>query len=60
MGEMDEKICEVCEEELEEGAGREGCAHCGRMFGPCCNSLVDGYCNECDIYAEEGCDEEGE
>ena len=44
---MDETICEICEEVLDDDAHICGCEQCGRLFGPCCNSVEDDYCVEC-------------
>lgn len=40
-------VCEVCDEQLLEGALYCGCEKCGRMYGPCCNSIEDGVCIQC-------------
>lgn len=37
--------CEICEFPTAEG--RIGCDLCGRLFGPCCNSVIDDVCVEC-------------
>lgn len=49
MAKREKLICEVCEKPIEGGdaAKRIGCQFCGRIFGPCCNSLEDGTCVEC-------------
>lgn len=41
--------CEVCNEavEAEDGTFLSGCEKCGRLFGPCCNSVDPNYCIEC-------------
>lgn len=38
------KVCEVCQEPC--GKYRTPCEACGRMFGDCCNSETDNYCEE--------------
>lgn len=37
--------CEVCGQKTNEI--RCGCETCGRLFAPCCNSVVDDLCVEC-------------
>lgn len=39
-------ICEVCGDPVEDDA-LCGCEKCGRMYGPCCNSIQDSICVEC-------------
>lgn len=41
--------CEVCDEVLagDDAEYRNGCEKCGRLFGPCCNSVDDSRCIEC-------------
>lgn len=47
--------CEVCGFTLPPGVGGDqrcrltGCGKCGRMFGPCCNSVVEDLCAECAV-----------
>ena len=41
-----ESICEICGDPVEDGA-LCGCEKCGRMYGPCCNSVEDSICVEC-------------
>ena len=36
--------CEVCEEPAVDPVG---CEVCGRLFGPCCNSVVPDVCVHC-------------
>ena len=38
------EVCEICGDPV---LVRNGCEKCGRMFGPCCNSVEDGLCVEC-------------
>lgn len=42
-----EVICEVCGDPVEDEDVLCGCEKCGRMYGPCCNSVVDSICLEC-------------
>lgn len=47
MASMDDRsapICEICGEVAEFLCG---CNECGRMYGPCCNSIEDSICVEC-------------
>lgn len=41
--EQTEVHCEVCEQ-LAAVDALTGCEDCGRLFGPCCNSIQDVYC----------------
>lgn len=49
----DPVTCEVCRFTLPAKAGGgirchlTGCVSCGRMFGPCCNSVALDLCAEC-------------
>lgn len=38
--------CEVCNQFCDADE-RCGCERCGRMYGPCCNSVEDSICVEC-------------
>ncbi|HZT29447.1 MAG TPA: hypothetical protein VFA33_06170 [Bryobacteraceae bacterium] len=38
--------CEICGQACDADE-RCGCEKCGRMYGPCCNSLEDSICVEC-------------
>ena len=45
-------VCEVCGQDLWEGDREDeppiACVECERIFGPCCNSLMDfELCVEC-------------
>jgi hypothetical protein len=42
-----ELICEVCGEAVESDDVLCGCDKCGRMYGPCCNSIENSICMEC-------------
>jgi hypothetical protein len=46
MPKKGESSCEVCGGPVEDGA-LCGCERCGRMYGPCCNSVEDSICVEC-------------
>ena len=39
--------CEICGEPVENIAVLCGCEKCGRLYGPCCNSIKDSICVEC-------------
>lgn len=46
------KRCEVCNEPINTQSHSApvqlcGCEKCGRLFGPCCNSVAPNYCVEC-------------
>lgn len=43
--------CEVCNSEEHEYLC--GCEGCGRMFGPCCNSMADDECVDCFVAQAE-------
>jgi hypothetical protein len=45
--ERGEQICEVCVEPVKSVYDLRGCEKCGRMYGPCCNSVEDSICVEC-------------
>ena len=42
-----ETICGVCGEPVEHLDVLCGCEKCGRLYGPCCNSIEDSICVEC-------------
>lgn len=39
--------CEVCGNTVKDVYDLCGCEKCGRMYGPCCNSVEDSLCMEC-------------
>lgn len=41
-----EQQCEICEQ-MVDMEKLSGCEKCGRMFGPCCNSMSPDICVEC-------------
>ncbi len=45
--ERGEAVCEVCCDPVEDEDVLCGCDECGRMYGPCCNSIEDSLCVEC-------------
>jgi len=42
-----ETVCEICGEPVEDADALCGCEKCGRLYGPCCNSIEDSICVEC-------------
>ena len=42
-----EAVCEVCGEPVKDVYDLCGCDKCGRMYGLCCNSVLDSICVEC-------------
>ncbi len=45
--ERGQQTCEVCGEPVNSVDDLCGCEKCGRMYGPCCNSVEDSICVEC-------------